>query len=92
MHPGHQATRHIPSAAPFSLQVRLTHTGFKTRLAGFSTQSARDFKFKLKEGDTERQLSVEQFCKERYGVVLKHPTLPVVLARNGAAFPMELCE
>lgn len=61
------------------------------RLAGFSQLSARDFKFQVTEGETERQVSVEQYYKDRYKVELKHPDLPCVVSRTGAAFPIELC-
>jgi hypothetical protein len=70
--------------------VKLAHSGQKIRLQGFSPQSAQDLKFKIKE-ENNRETTVEKYYKERYNVMLKHPELPCVLAKNGAAFPMELC-
>ena len=82
----------IPSLTRMEMQVKLSHNEQRVRLSGFSPKSAKDLMFPMKEeGGSERQVSVQQYYAERYGIQLKHPGLPCVLSRNGAAFPIELC-
>ena len=49
------------------MQVELLHLrGRKMKVKGLSKESARESKFDLQEDETTRELSVEQYYKERY--------------------------
>uniref|UniRef100_A0A914VGK5 PAZ domain-containing protein n=1 Tax=Plectus sambesii TaxID=2011161 RepID=A0A914VGK5_9BILA len=78
------------------LFVETNYGGYrKFQICGISEQAARDIKFNDKEG---RLISLVEYFKTAYGLVLQYPNLPCLLERKpgkGAAdyskYPMELC-
>ncbi|KAJ1678732.1 hypothetical protein EV182_003459, partial [Spiromyces aspiralis] len=82
------------------LVVTVTHRGGARgvrrsfKVLDLSRESPDEIKFKMTSSDNsepERELTVTQYCRERYNVSLHFPFLPCVEVKRGAFLPPELC-
>jgi eukaryotic translation initiation factor 2C len=49
------------------------------------------FKFKDRQNNTERDITVYDYFQERYNIRLQFPMLPLVMTTRDGVFPMEVC-
>ncbi|CAF3860432.1 unnamed protein product, partial [Rotaria sp. Silwood1] len=54
--------------------------------------AASEQTFSWKQGEQESIVTVENYYKEHYGIILKYPTLPTLRMHKGAFVPMELID
>lgn len=64
----------------YSLKVRARHNGFTYKVQGFSTESANELTFDVKDGDDRPacQDIVAEYFKKKYSIHLKYPDIPCV--------------
>ncbi|CAF4984306.1 unnamed protein product, partial [Rotaria sp. Silwood1] len=63
--------------------------GYKIESLG---DAASEQTFSWKQGEQESIVTVENYYKEHYGIILKYPTLPTLRMHKGAFVPMELID
>ncbi|KAG6682426.1 hypothetical protein I3842_13G141200 [Carya illinoinensis] len=75
------------------VKIELTHMEQRHKVVGVSTQPTSQITFTL--DDTKTKMSVVQYFRDKYDIVLQHSSLPALQAgsdANPVYLPMELCK
>ncbi|KAF9563867.1 argonaute-like protein [Agrocybe pediades] len=80
-----------PSAFVRGVRIRVTHLAYKKTVKAASSMNAHQHKFFVEE--FKKELSVAEYFKQKYKIVLKRPDLPLVDVggQKSNLLPPELC-
>ncbi|CAN4100830.1 unnamed protein product [Withania somnifera] len=76
------------------VKVEVSHQGIRRyKISGMSDQAVKDIMFSL--DGTERRISVVEYFRQKYNIVLRYPMLPAIQAGSSSKpvyLPMEICK